>query len=276
VQPSLVYGSDGASARLFTALASLPCIPLPAGGKQPIQPIHISDLTAGIVALVETGATRSVVPFVGPAALTLRDYLQALRTSLGYGRAWFFSIPLAVLRGAARLPGSLFDTEALGMLMRGNTGDATPLRKLLGRELRSPRHFIAASEKDTSRNLAGLVWLLPLLRLSIAAVWIVTAIVSLYGFPVEASYELLQRTGVPRRLAPFFLYSAALLDLVLGVASLVLHRRRELWLVQIALILDTVIISVRLPEFWLHPYGPILKNLPMLAALLLLYRLERR
>ena len=30
----------------------------------------------------------------------------------------------------------------------------------------------------------------------------------------------------------------------------------------------------RLPEFWLHPHGPMLKNLPMLALLLLLWRLE--
>jgi uncharacterized protein YbjT (DUF2867 family) len=281
VQPSLVFGSGGASARLFTALASLPWIPLPAGGRQRLQPIHIDDLTAGIVALVETKATQSVVPFVGPAALTLREYLQVLRTSLGFGRARFVSISLSVLRADARLggriSGSLLDPESLGMLMRGNTGDAAPLRKLLGRPLRPAHQFIAESERDASRRLAGLLWLLPLLRLSIAAVWIVTGIVSLNAFPVEQSYSLLQRTGVPRSLAPLFLYSAAALDLVLGVASLVLRRRRGLWLAQIALILVyTVIISIRLPEFWLHPYGPILKNLPMLAALLLLYQLERR
>src|SRR5207248_10294052 len=33
-QPSLVYGRGGASARLFTALAALPVIPILAGGKQ--------------------------------------------------------------------------------------------------------------------------------------------------------------------------------------------------------------------------------------------------
>jgi hypothetical protein len=38
----------------------------------------------------------------------------------------------------------------------------------------------------------------------------------------------------------------------------------------------TAIISIRLPEFWIHPYGPILKNLPMLVALILLYQLEKR
>jgi hypothetical protein len=37
-----------------------------------------------------------------------------------------------------------------------------------------------------------------------------------------------------------------------------------------------VIITVRLPEFWLHPFGPLLKNLPMLAGIFLLQQMERR
>jgi hypothetical protein len=72
------------------------------------------------------------------------------------------------------------------------------------------------------------------------------------------------------------LYGATLMDLAFGIGSLVLKRRRWLWLAQLTLILFyTVIISFRLPEFWLHPYGPLLKNLPMLAAIWLLYELEK-
>jgi hypothetical protein len=56
-----------------------------------------------------------------------------------------------------------------------------------------------------------------------------------------------------------------------------MRDRRVLWLVQMMLIVGyTIIISIGLPEFWLHPYGPILKNLPMLAAIYLLYALEPR
>ena len=36
----------------------------------------------------------------------------------------------------------------------------------------------------------------------------------------------------------------------------------------------TVVITVWLPEFWAHPFGPVLKNLPLLAALLLVLQLE--
>jgi len=94
---------------------------------------------------------------------------------------------------------------------------------------------------------------------------------------VEDSYELLARTGVPQLLQPLFLYGAAGLDLALGVLTLWPRRSRWLWVVQAGLILFyTVVISLRLPEFWLHPYGPILKNIPMLALLWFLYEMEDR
>jgi hypothetical protein len=65
------------------------------------------------------------------------------------------------------------------------------------------------------------------------------------------------------------------MDLLIGIAILTLRRRGWLWLAQIAVILGyTLIISVKLPEYWAHPYGPILKNLPMLVAIWLLYELE--
>ena len=37
----------------------------------------------------------------------------------------------------------------------------------------------------------------------------------------------------------------------------------------------TVLISIWLPEFWLHPFGPLLKNIPVAAAILALILLDR-
>ena len=106
--------------------------------------------------------------------------------------------------------------------------------------------------------------------------WIVTGFVSLAVYPVADSYVLLARTGITGRAAPLALGGAALLDIALGIASLAL-RRRWVWWAQIALILGyTFVITWRLPEFWAHPYGPILKNVPILAALLLLAHVEER
>lgn len=281
VQPSLVYGRGGASARLFDALASLPLLPLPDGGRQRIQPIHVDDLVPAIVALLDRDAWRvGRVALVGPEPITLRDYLAALRRAMGLPGAWSFTVPRAVLVAAARvgdrLPGPLLDSATLGMLERGNTADVRTTRQLLGRDPRPPVRFIGGGERDLVRNGAQLLWLAPLLRVAIAAMWIVTGVVSLAVYPVAESYALLDRTGITGRAAPLALGAAALLDIALGVAALAL-RRRWVWWTQIVLILAyTAIITWRLPEFWAHPYGPVLKNVPILAALLLLAHLEER
>jgi uncharacterized protein YbjT (DUF2867 family) len=282
VRPSLVYGPGGASTSLFTMLASLPFVPTPGRGEQLVQPVHVDDVVQGIVSLIEAPvAQRRDVDFVGPAPLTLREYLAELRKALGLGETRFVAIPLAALQLAARigdwLPGSLLDTDTLAMLVRGNTGDAAALTALLQREPRGSGSLVSAAEAPAARTLARLRWLLPVLRSSIAAVWLWTGVVSLGLHPVASSYALLERVGATGAFAALLLYGAAALDLALGFATLVLRRRRRLWLVQIALIVAyTALISVRMPEFWLHPFGPLLKNLPMLAALWLLYELEPR
>jgi len=53
VRPSLVFGTDGASVETFMTLATLPVIPIPGTRDQQVQPIHVDDLTAAVVAMVQ-------------------------------------------------------------------------------------------------------------------------------------------------------------------------------------------------------------------------------
>lgn len=280
VQPSVVFGPGGGSARMFTMLSTLPLIGLPGRGRQQMQPVHVDDVADAIVSLLARPLPSGRrLPVVGPQPTSLRDYLATLRKALGLGRAFFVPTPMPLVRIAAAagkyLPGSLLDPETLQMLERGNTGNPASLTAILGRPPRPIERFFA--DPETARIQAQLDWLLPMLRVSIALVWIVTGIVSLGLYPVADSYALLARVGITGALAPLMLYGAALLDLGFGAATLIMKKRRLLWLAQIAVIvLYTAIISWRLPEFWLHPYGPVLKNLPMLAAILLLLELEKR
>jgi uncharacterized protein YbjT (DUF2867 family) len=284
VQPSLVYGRDGASARVFKALASMPLTLRFGSAPQLVQPIHVDDMAAAITALLRhklplpgSGVTAQRVPLVGPQALPFIDYLAALRTAMGMGKLHVLRLPGGVARLLAHLgrwlPGALVDQDALRMLNRGNCADASMTAMLIGRAPRAIGQFV--TDAPAERLRAKLDWLLPLLRWSIAAVWIVTAIVSFGLYPPAQSYALLERTGIPASLRPLMLYGAALFDLALGVGILLLRRRRWLWRLQLALIgFYTVVIAWRLPEFLLHPYGPLAKNLPMLAAIYLLYQLE--
>jgi hypothetical protein len=199
---------------------------------------------------------------------------------MGLGKARFVNVPMALVRLAAtagdRISGVLLDRESLGMLLRGNVAPAARFAAVLGRSPRPIEQFIAPRSARALANDARLGWLLPLLRYSVAFVWIVTGIVSLGVYPVEDSYALLARVGLTGILATVALYGAALLDLVFGVGILVMRDRRWLWRAQMLLIVGyTAIISFCLPEFWLHPYGPLTKNLPMLAAILMLHEFEQ-
>jgi hypothetical protein len=55
-----------------------------------------------------------------------------------------------------------------------------------------------------------------------------------------------------------------------------MRRRLWLWRAQLCVIIGyTALITIWLPGFWLHPFGPVVKNLPMLAAIYALHELER-
>ncbi len=282
VRPSLVHGAGGTSAAMFETLASLPVIPLPAGGEQRIQPVHVHDLVDAVVALaIKPLPAERVLPVVGPRELTLREFLHALRSGLGLPRAHTLTIPAWMMQTAARvgeqLPGMLLDRETLGMLERGNTGSPEGLTTVVGHRPRDVEEFVRPDEQAARRMQATLRWIEPLLRLGIAIMWITAGIVSLGLYPVEASERLLVQIGVPESLAPLTLRGAAVLDIALGLLTLWPRAPRRLWSVQIALVLAyTAIITWKLPALWLEPFGPVVKNLPILALLVLMRELRIR
>lgn len=286
MQPSLVYGDDGASSNLFRMLATLPVAMLPDGGHQPVQPVHVDDVVSAVIAALRAPegfkhAGRRIA-LVGPYPLALREYLAILRRQMGMpGTLSVVNLPLSIAMWLAklahRLHSRLLSEDALQMLARGNTAPAVAITELLGRAPRPPDAFMSPEMGGLLRVTAVHAWLSPVLRASLAVLWIWTAIVSVWLYPIEDSIALLARSGVPEPMRYVALYGAAALDLALGILSILPRRPQWLWRAQMALILAyTAIISVRLPEFWLHPYGPLTKNLPILALIWLVDSLERR
>ena len=109
-------------------------------------------------------------------------------------------------------------------------------------------------------------------RYALAAIWLVTAALSFGLYPIEQSVLLVQGLGASAAMSRIFVYAGALLDLIMGLATL-FFARRLLWLAQMAVILTyTLLATALVPEYWLHPFGPLLKNLAVLTLLWLLYR----
>ena len=113
------------------------------------------------------------------------------------------------------------------------------------------------------------------IRLTLAIVWLVTGLLSLGIYPQQESLALLSRMGLLGTPALAALYLGATADITLGVLTL-FAPNKKLWVIQALLIITyTLLISIWLTEFWLHPFGPILKNLPILMLLWLLYQHDR-
>jgi uncharacterized protein YbjT (DUF2867 family) len=278
VRPSLVFGVHGASSRMLALLALLPATPLPDGGAACVQPIHVDDLAAVLTRLAtRADMPSSTVDAVGPRALSLAAYLAALRSALAGGTLRVIALKTYRLRQLARWTnGRWLSDDALTMLARGNAADAGPVNRVLGRQLRDPVQFLDRDEADDLRRALAWQVAAPAMRWSVALVWLGSGITSLVGYPVAKSLAMLAAAGLHGGAAWTALFAGALLDIAVGIATLA-WPRRALYLSQIAVIVGyTAIITFTLPGYWLHPFGPVLKNLPMLAVLVALYLSQRK
>ncbi|MGZ5848818.1 MAG: NAD(P)H-binding protein, partial [Ramlibacter sp.] len=138
VQPSLVFHPRGASTGLFLTLASAPLLLFPLRGAMQVQPVHLDDVVAGVLAVLRRPpAPLETIAFVGPRPCKLRDYYAALRRQLRMPRGpLVLPMPVALFRGAAalagRLPGSALDADTARMLLQGNAAPADRFARLLG------------------------------------------------------------------------------------------------------------------------------------------------
>ncbi|RQS68403.1 NAD-dependent epimerase/dehydratase family protein [Burkholderia sp. Bp8963] len=280
VRPALVYGATGASARFFRMLASVPVHVLPAGGRQLLRPVHVDDLAELVVRLIDrSAACGRIVELVGADEVEYREMLATYRRAMGLPPAARVSLPGALLAAAAalfdRIPGAMLTRDTWTMLRAGNTGEAGASTAALGRPPRGLRTFIGA-DAAALRDEALATWRRPLLTGALAIVWIWTALASAFVHPLSDSLALLAHAHVTGVLAYVALYAACALDFAFGIATVAAPGRR-LWAAQIALIaVYSAIIAVAMPDLLAEPFGPVLKNLPILAILVILFSEEVR
>ncbi|WP_394781006.1 SDR family oxidoreductase [Undibacterium sp.] len=279
LRPSLLIGVDGASSRLFRSLSSLPALGLPGKGEQMLQPVHIDDLCGAVVQWLANDGGNAVVNAVGPAAISYRAMLETYRRLMGLPPAAYFSIPMPLMRAGASLarwlPQKVFTPETLRMLQDNNVADAAQFAALLKHAPKAGDTWFAVASAESLRAQAMAEWNNAIFRIALALLWLATGALSLGVYPVASSLELLAPLGLHGDLAVTTLYGAAGFDIVMGAACL-FYPRRGLWLLQMAVVLVyTGLITAYLPQFWLHPFGPILKNIPILAMLVVLYAGEQ-
>lgn len=106
-------------------------------------------------------------------------------------------------------------------------------------------------------------------RASLVGLWLGTAVVSLLGWD-GISRELLVGTPLPPAWHGPAIAAGSAADALLGLA---LWRWDRPWVYRACLALlavMTLVATVLQPALWLHPLGPLSKNLPLAALLLVL------
>ncbi|WP_322052803.1 SDR family oxidoreductase [Paraburkholderia bannensis] len=280
VRPALVYGSNGSSSRFFRALASVPLHVLPAGGHQLLRHVHADELAEVIGRLLEADApARQTLDIVGGDEVEYREMLAIFRRALGFAPAAHVDVPGVLIGASAALsehvPGSMLTRDTWRMLQSGSTADAAATTKVLGRAPLGIRSFIV-DDAATLRREALETWRPYALRFALAVTWIWSALASAWLHPQAQSLALLARVGLHGTVALTALYAASALDFLFGLAT-IFRPGRRLWCAQIVLIVFyTAVIAIALPELLTDPFGSILKNLPILALLLVLLSEETR
>ncbi len=112
---------------------------------------------------------------------------------------------------------------------------------------------------------------------SLAGLWLWSGIQPLVCVP-EASLALLAEVGIPEDMRwPVFL-AASGLDVLFGLLSIwpLTRKRPELWAAQLATVAAySLLIAFKLPQTWLHPFAPLVKNVPVMALMFYLWRMAK-
>ena len=276
LRPSLIYG-DGSygGTSLMRGLAALPfVVPLPGKGDFAFTPLHARDLARAVrvVAEQEHYAGQVLDP-VGPETMDLRALLAHYRRWLGFGEARFLPVPMPIMRGLAKLGDLLgsgpVSTNSLVQMVAGNGGDPARFASAIGFVPASlDAHLAAHPAQVQDRWHARLFFLSPALQWVLALMWLASGLLGL-SHGAARTADVMAGLGWPQSLADPLRIGSSLLDFAL--AGLLLADRRGKWatMAQVAVVAGyTLVIGYAVPGLWLDPLGALLKNVPVLAAVL--------
>lgn len=277
LRPSLVLGAGGASSGWLARLSPWPLIPLLSTRAQ-MQPLHVDDLSAAVLALLRHWPQESMVlPLVGPQRMTMGQLLDRLRAAQGWAPARYIQLPGPILGLAAglgeRLGWRALSRQSLSMARQDNLADPEVLASVCG------YHAAPLATRLQDWPQAGQtvqLVLRPLLLAVMVLIWLGTAVVCI-GPGYDWGLRIMAEAGVQGAWAVLAVIGGSLCDAVLGVGLLLRRWRRRALQAQLLLMLGyTLIISLILPHFWFDPYAAVAKNLVLMVATLWLLWTEPR
>ena len=107
--------------------------------------------------------------------------------------------------------------------------------------------------------------------LSLSLLWVFTGLTSIFFSP-EIGYQILASADITGTLADISVIGGGALDISVGIWLLTTFRIKLCCLTQIiVIVLYMVLLTIIDANFWLHPFGPITKNFPILVLIVFVY-----
>lgn len=259
IYPGIVLGKGGRSTQFFAEMAQLPIIPLLHSKSPPV--IHIIQLTKLIKSIVENFERYPKQIFAVSKSESLEKIVTVIRGKKGiffYVPAFFLNLIFSIFPNASI---GIFNKNMMLMLFSISADDYKPICE-------------EASSKIISHDLVRSNYLPMIISiLAISFIWIWSGVSSLISW--DESISLMKEIGANDKYAILFIYLGSIADILLGCGIFWKKWQRQVLIIQILFIsIYTVILSIFAPHYWLHPFGLLSKNIPLIALSFYLYRVK--
>lgn len=250
IYPSIVIGKHGKSSQFFTEIAQFSLIPLFSAKKLPL--IHVSQLAELVQKIVAEYDKYPKQIFATAKAESLQSLFSALKGKKArciivpefLFKILFFIFPYAKI--------GMFSKDTFQMFQSLSTSDYEPMFEEASKQI-NPRNLL---KSDEFPQLFAL--------LSISFIWIWSGLSSLISW--EASYGFMQEVGANHQLSVLFIYLGSVVDIILGLVVFAKKHRAKIIILQIlTMVIYMLILSIAVPHYWLHPFGVLSKNIPLIA-----------
>lgn len=261
IYPGIVLGEEAQSSKFFKELTELPLTPLMGDQKNPF--IHVVQLIETVKKTIDQYDSAPAQTFAVAEPETLNAIFRALKGK----KIKTISIPLNAASMLFKiLPNfkmGVFDKNMFTLLKGINAADYPSIYA------RKASEYLAGNKIKPSNHL-----LLFFIMLAISFIWIWSGIISLYSW--QESQYLMASIGITNILASIAIIAGSVIDIVLGISVFINKYKKLILKLQILCIVTyTLIISLFAPDFWLHPFAPIAKNIPLLALIYAYYESEK-
>lgn len=275
LQPSLVYARDAyGGTAMIRALSVCPLvIPVFGGARASFSPIHVDDLGKTVLwALEHSSAARVTLAPCGPQIVSLAELARAYRAWFGLRPAPFLELPRPLVEVGCRI-GDVFGagpvtTTSLRQIEAGNTADVTAFSRATGITPRPMAEMLEREPAGTGELWQARLYLArPLIRSALILMWLASGLIGLFNLPGAALY--LSSLSIPDTLHLPLALLLCLMDIAIGAALAFRLAPRTVFWGQLLLICGyTVTLSLATPGLWLELFGPLLKNIPILALII--------